>query len=36
MALVNAKLAETFWPGENPIGRRFRFAEEDDESRGSR
>jgi hypothetical protein len=29
VALVNAKLAETFWPGENPIGRRFRFADEE-------
>jgi predicted permease len=27
VALVNAKLAETFWPSETPIGRRFRFAE---------
>ncbi len=29
VALVNAKLASTFWPGENPIGRRFRLAESD-------
>jgi predicted permease len=28
VALVNAKLATTFWPGENPIGRRFRFADD--------
>jgi len=28
VALVNAKLAATFWPGENAIGRRFRFADE--------
>ncbi len=28
VALVNAKLAETFWPGANPLGRRFRFADE--------
>ena len=28
VALVNAKLANTFWPGENPIGKRFRLAEE--------
>lgn len=28
VALVNVKLAETFWPGESPIGRRFRFADE--------
>ena len=31
IALVNARLAETFWPGESPLGRRFRFA--DDEAR---
>ena len=35
VALVNQKLAETFWPGQNPIGRRFRLAEEP-RSRGSR
>jgi putative ABC transport system permease protein len=29
VALVNVKLAETFWPGENPIGRRFRLADEE-------
>jgi len=29
-ALVNEELARTFWPGQNPIGRRFRMA--DDES----
>jgi predicted permease len=28
VALVNARLAETFWPGESPIGRRFQFADE--------
>jgi putative ABC transport system permease protein len=28
VALVNAKLAATFWPGQNAIGRRFRFADE--------
>ncbi len=30
VALVNAKLAATFWPGQNPLRRRFRIA--DDES----
>jgi putative ABC transport system permease protein len=29
VALVNARLAGTFWPNENPIGRRFRLTEED-------
>jgi predicted permease len=28
VALVNARLADTFWPGESPIGRRFRLAGE--------
>jgi putative ABC transport system permease protein len=28
VALVNAKLAATFWPGANPLGRRFRLAED--------
>ena len=28
VAIVNAKLASTFWPGQNPIGRRFRFADD--------
>jgi predicted permease len=28
VALVNAKLAATFWPGEDPIGRRFRPTDE--------
>jgi len=29
VALVNARLAGTFWPNENPIGRRFRLTEEE-------
>jgi putative ABC transport system permease protein len=29
VALVNARLAETFWPGEKALGRRFRFAGEE-------
>ena len=28
VALVNARLATTFWPGEDPIGRRFKLADE--------
>jgi putative ABC transport system permease protein len=28
VALVNARLASTFWPGESAIGRRFRFADD--------
>jgi predicted permease len=28
VALVNRKLATMFWPGQSPIGRRFRLAEE--------
>ncbi len=28
VALVNQKLVETFWPGQNPIGRHFKFSEE--------
>jgi predicted permease len=28
VALVNARLAATFWPGESPIGRRFRLADD--------
>ena len=28
VALVNAKLAATFWPGESAVGRRFRLAED--------
>ena len=28
VALVNARLAETFWPGESPLGRRFRVADD--------
>jgi putative ABC transport system permease protein len=29
VALVNRKLTETFWPGQNPIGRRFKFADDE-------
>jgi putative ABC transport system permease protein len=29
ITLVNARLAETFWPGESPLGRRFRFADDE-------
>jgi putative ABC transport system permease protein len=29
VALVNRRLADTFWPGADPIGRRFRVAEID-------
>lgn len=29
VALVNTRLAETFWPGENPVGRRFRLADDE-------
>jgi predicted permease len=28
VALVNATLAATFWPGQSPLGRRFRLADE--------
>jgi len=28
VALVNARLATTFWPGQDPIGRRFKLADE--------
>jgi predicted permease len=28
VALVNRTLAKTFWPGQDPIGRRFRFADD--------
>ena len=28
VAIVNSKLASTFWLGQNPIGRRFRFADD--------
>ena len=28
VALVNARLASTFWPGDDPIGHRFRIAED--------
>jgi putative ABC transport system permease protein len=28
VALVNRRLVDDFWPGENPIGRRFRFADD--------
>ena len=30
VALVNRSFAEKFWPGQDPIGRRIRFAEADD------
>jgi predicted permease len=29
VAVVNAMLASTFWPGQNPLGRRFRIAEDE-------
>jgi predicted permease len=29
VAIVNHTLVDTFWPGQNPIGKRFRFAEDD-------
>jgi predicted permease len=29
VAIVNEKMAENFWPGTNPIGKRFRFYGED-------
>ena len=29
VALVNQKLAQAFWPGEDPLGRRFRLADEE-------
>ena len=29
VALVNAELARTFWPGESALGRRFRIADEE-------
>ena len=30
VAIVNQQLARTFWPGQNPIGRRLRFGVDDD------
>jgi len=29
VAIVNRTLVDTFWPGQDPIGKRFRFAEDD-------
>jgi predicted permease len=34
VAVVNQSFARSFFPGENPIGRRFFFGEEDDPERG--